>query len=141
MVVLQKVYLLLLIGYLPRIKFSGKIVYFWRSTTQTIWSERTIPLLQNSRREITSLKSFFFLSECCCDATFQRIQEKFNNPLLKPALLFLSSALPLFTHVNQLLQREEPTIHILQFAIEKKRPNVLSYQLKLERFLVFLKLI
>ena len=84
---------------------------------------------------------FFFLSECCCDATFQRIQEKFNNPLLKPALLFLSSALPLFTHVNQLLQREEPTIHILQFAIEKKQPNVLSYQLKLERFLVFLKLI
>ena len=83
----------------------------------------------------------FFLSECCCDATFQRIQEKFNNPLLKPALLFLSSALPLFTHVNQLLQREEPTIHILQFAIEKKQPNVLSYQLKLERFLVFLKLI
>ena len=97
-------------------------------------------MLQNSRREITSLKSFFF-SEGCSDETFQRIQEKFNNPLLKPALLFLSSALPLFTHVNQLLQREEPTIHILQFAIEKKRPNVLSYQLKLERFLVFLKLI
>ena len=94
-----------------------------------------------SERNNQSQIFFFFLSECCCDATFQRIQEKFNNPLLKPALLFLSSALPLFTHVNQLLQREEPTIHILQFAIEKKRPNVLSYQLKLERFLVFLKLI
>ena len=47
---------------------------------------------------------------------FQRLQEKFSNS--EPALLFLSSALPLFTHFNQLLQREEPTIRILQVAIE-----------------------
>ena len=33
-------------------------------------------------------------------------------------MLFLSSALPLFTHFNQLLQREEPSIHILKSAME-----------------------
>ncbi len=33
-------------------------------------------------------------------------------------MLFLSSALPIFTHFNQLLQREEPTIHILKPAME-----------------------
>ena len=47
---------------------------------------------------------------------FQKLQEKFTNP--EPALLNLSSAVPLFAHFNQLLQREEPTIRILQVAIE-----------------------
>ena len=69
---------------------------------------------------------------------FQKLQEKFANP--EPALLFLNSALPLFAHFNQLLQREEPTIRILQVAMKvstKRWPNVLCYQLKLERFPVF----
>ena len=33
-------------------------------------------------------------------------------------MLFLSSALPLFTHFNQRLQREEPTSHILKPAMD-----------------------
>ena len=58
------------------------------------------------------------MSEGFSDEKLQRLQEKFNSPLLEPALLFLSSALPLFTHINQLHQREDPTIHILKSAIE-----------------------
>ena len=67
--------------------------------------------------KFTSLKSYF-LNEDFSNERFQRLEKKFTNPLLEPALLFLSSALPLFTHFNELLQREEPTIHILKFAIE-----------------------
>ena len=67
--------------------------------------------------KFTSLKSYF-LSEDFSDERFQRFEKKFTKPLLEPALLFLSSALPLFTHFNQLLLREEPTIHILKSAIE-----------------------
>ena len=33
-------------------------------------------------------------------------------------MLFLSSAIPLFTHFNLLQQREEPAIHILKSAME-----------------------
>ena len=58
------------------------------------------------------------MSEGFSDERLQRLQEKFNSPLLEPALLFLSSALPLFTHINQLHQREDPTIHILKSTIE-----------------------
>ena len=82
----------------------------------------------------TSIKSYF-LSEGFSDKRFQRSEEKFTNPLLEPALLFLSSALPLFTHFNQLLQRDEPTVNILRSAI------VLRFQIKLERFPVFPKFI
>ena len=67
--------------------------------------------------KFTSLKAYF-LNESFADERFQRLEEKFNNPLLEPCMLFLSSALPLFTHFNQLLQREEPSIHILKSAME-----------------------
>ena len=33
-------------------------------------------------------------------------------------MLFQTSALPLFTHFNMLLQRQEPTIHILKSSME-----------------------
>ena len=71
----------------------------------------------------TSIKSYF-LSEGFSDKKFQRSEEKFTNPLVEPALLFLSSALPLFTHFNQLLQRDEPAINILRSAIEGLKKNV-----------------
>ena len=80
------------------------------------------------------------MSEGFSDERFQRLEEKFTNPLLEPGLLFLSSALPLFTHFNQLLEREEPTIHILKSAIEGLRKKV-AKRIMLERFTVFLKLI
>ena len=67
--------------------------------------------------KFTSLKSYF-LSEGFSNERFQRLQEKFTNPPLEPALLFLSSELPLFTNFNQFLQREGPTIQMLKPAIE-----------------------
>ena len=33
-------------------------------------------------------------------------------------MLFQTSAQPLFTHTNMLLQRQEPTIHILKSSME-----------------------
>ena len=89
--------------------------------------------------KFTNLKSYF-LSEGFSDERFQRLKEKFTNPLLEPALLFLSSALSLFTHFNQLLQTEESTIHILKSAIEGLRKK-LAKRIMLERFPVFPKLI
>ena len=80
------------------------------------------------------------MSEGFSDERFQRLKEKFSNPLLEPALLFLSSALPLFTHFNQLLETEESTIHILKSAIEGLRKK-LAKRIMLERFPVFPKLI
>ena len=77
------------------------------------------------------------MSEGFPDERFQRLEEKFTNPLLEPNLLFLSSTFPLFTHFNQLLQREDPTIHILNSSIEgpgKKVAKRLCFQLKLEMF-------
>ena len=64
-----------------------------------------------------SLKSYFE-SEHFADERFQRLLSKYSNPLLEPAMLFQTSALPLFTHFNMLLQRQEPTIHILKSSME-----------------------
>lgn len=60
-----------------------------------------------------SLKSFF-LSEHFTDDRFQDLNEKFSTPLLEPVMLCHSSVISLFTHLNLILQREEPTIHILK---------------------------
>ena len=80
------------------------------------------------------------MSEGSSDERFQRLEEKFTNPLLESALLFLNSALPLFTYFNQPLEREEPTSHILKSAIEGLRKKV-AKRIILERFPVFPKLI
>ena len=65
----------------------------------------------------TSLKAYFS-SESFADERFKRLYDKFHNPILELAMLFLTSALPLFLHFNLLLQREEPTIHCLKSAME-----------------------
>ena len=65
----------------------------------------------------TSLKAYFS-SESFADERFKRLYDKFHNPILEPAMLFLTSALPLFLYFNLLLQREEPTIHCLKSAME-----------------------
>ena len=64
-----------------------------------------------------SFKSYFDYSEHFADARFQRLHAAFSNPVLEPVLLFHSSFIQLFTNFNKLLQREEPTIHILQDAM------------------------
>ena len=68
-------------------------------------------------KKYPSLKSYF-LSEESPDQRFQRLCDRFGNPLLEPALLFQSAAISLFTHFNLLLQRDEPTVHVVQPAME-----------------------
>ena len=68
--------------------------------------------------EQLSLK-VYILSESFSDKTFERVDEFFRNPLLEPELLFQSSAVKFFTYFNQLLQRDEPTIHILRASMER----------------------
>ena len=63
------------------------------------------------------LKSYF-LSDHFADGRIQRLNEKFSSPLLGPVMASHSSAMSLLAHFNLLLQREEPTIHILKSAVQ-----------------------
>ena len=49
---------------------------------------------------------------------FNRLQKWFGNPLFGASFLFHSSAISVFTNFNLLLQREEPTIHLLKSSME-----------------------
>ena len=69
-------------------------------------------------KKYPSLKSYFS-SEDFEDQRFQRLSTLFSNPLLEPALLFRTSSISLFTKFNLLLQRDEPTIHVLKPAMER----------------------
>ena len=55
----------------------------------------------------------YFLSEHESQARFRRLSQLFGSPITEVYLLFYQSVLPLFTHFNLLLQREDPCIHIL----------------------------
>ena len=44
--------------------------------------------------------------------------------------MFLESVLPTFTHINQLLQRDEPLIHVLHPQLTKLLKQVLGKYLK-----------
>lgn len=68
-------------------------------------------------KKLPSLKSYF-QSEHFADERFQRLDNAFSNPLFETVLQFHSASIQLFTHFNKLLQREEPTIHILQDAMK-----------------------
>ena len=68
-------------------------------------------------KKLPSLKAYF-QSEDFQDARFQRLNDWFANPLLEPSLLFNAAAISIFTSFNRLLQREEPTIHILMASME-----------------------
>ena len=67
-------------------------------------------------KKLPSLKSYF-LSENWADEHFQRLR-RFKNPLLEPALLFQTNAISMFTTFNKLIQRHEPSIHLLKPAME-----------------------
>lgn len=73
--------------------------------------------LERITRKFPSLKSYF-LSEHWADERFQRLHAWFENPMLELALLFQTSVISMFTNFNLLLQREEPTIHLLKPAME-----------------------
>lgn len=66
-----------------------------------------------------SLKSYF-LSQHFADDRFKGLNEKFLSPLLEPVMLFHSAAVSLFKHFSLLVhvQRGEPTIHILKYAMK-----------------------
>ncbi|PIK34419.1 hypothetical protein BSL78_28755 [Apostichopus japonicus] len=73
-------------------------------------------------KKYPSLKSYF-LSEHFADARFQRLDDWFSNPMLEFALLFHIAAMPLFTSFILLLQRDEPTIHILKNSMRSLGAN------------------
>ena len=68
-------------------------------------------------KKYTSLKSYF-LSEHFADERFKRLNRWFNDPLLEAALFFSQAAISIFTNFSILLQREEPTVHILKASME-----------------------
>ena len=49
---------------------------------------------------------------------FQRLQRWLSNALLEEALLHENSAVIIFTNFNLLLQKDDPTLHVLKLVIE-----------------------
>ena len=69
-------------------------------------------------KKFPSLKSYF-LSEYFSDGRFQRLNEWLSDPLVEPPFLFTQAKISIFTNFSLLLQREEPTLHILKLSIER----------------------
>ena len=55
---------------------------------------------------------FCFISDDA-SARFKRLFEAFENPLTEVYMLFMQSVIHVFTRFNLLLQRQEPSLHIL----------------------------
>ena len=55
----------------------------------------------------------YFQSAGGSEARFKRLEKLFAKPMTQIYLLFLQSAIPLFTKLNLLLQRQEPSLHLL----------------------------
>ena len=58
-------------------------------------------------KKYPALKSMF-LSRDDQDARFLRLQASYQDPLTEAYISFYTSALPIFTHYNQFLQRSDP---------------------------------
>lgn len=63
-----------------------------------------------------SLQSYFN-SESESQPRFRRLVAAFERPMTEVYLLFYESVLPTFTHINLLLQREDPNIYLVADAI------------------------
>ena len=72
--------------------------------------------VERALKKFPSLKAYF-LSESFPDQRFKRLEVAFSNPILEPVLLFHQASMQLFTEFNKLLQRSEPTIHVLRGAM------------------------
>ena len=81
-------------------------------------------------KKFPSLKSYF-LSEHFGDGRFQRLNEWFSDPSLEPAFLFTQATISIFTNFSLLLQREEPTLHILKLSIERLGRKIANRIVKL----------
>ena len=71
----------------------------------------------------SSLKSYF-LTHHHTEDRFKRLHKWCSNGLLEPALSFQSSVISIFTSFNRLLQRDEPTIHLLKPSMGKSRKKI-----------------
>lgn len=72
-----------------------------------------------------SLKSYF-KSEQESQARFVRLQSMFEDPMTEVYLLFYQAILPTFTHLNLLLQREDPNIFLVADSIRTFFKKLLS---------------
>ena len=63
-------------------------------------------------KQYKGLKSYF-LSNAESQPRFQRLQKALDQPITEVYLLFFQAALPVFTSLNKLLQRETPCMHLL----------------------------
>lgn len=57
---------------------------------------------------------------------YERLDDFFIIGLLEPALFFQRNSFQFFTHSNQLLQRDEPTIHIFKALMERLANGVIK---------------
>ena len=69
-------------------------------------------------KNVPSLKSYFLSEFNSADERFKRLRGWFSIPWLEPALLFQTSVIAIFTHFSLLLQRDEPSIHLLKPTME-----------------------
>ena len=69
--------------------------------------------IDRALKQLPSLISYFRSTDFS-QARFDRLKKAVNNPMAEIYLLFIHSVLPMFTHTNQFLQREEPLIHLLK---------------------------
>ena len=108
-------------------KRKGKLVQYYEfcdQDYQSVLKHISVHWLSLERcigrilKKYPSLKSYF-LSEHFADERFRRLNRWFNDPLLEPALFFSQAAISIFANFNLLLQREEPTVHILKDSRKK----------------------
>ena len=78
-----------------------------------------------------SLQSYF-RSEEESQPRFARLRNAFDDPMTEAYFLFYQAVLPTFTNVNLLLQREDPTIHLIADAIREFLKKLLSKFVKLQ---------
>ena len=81
--------------------------------------------VERALKKFPSLKAYF-LSESFPDQRFGRLEVAFSNPILESVLLFHQASMQLFTELNKLLQRSEPTIRVLRGAMLRLVKKVAS---------------
>ena len=94
-------------------KRKGKL---WNTLNSIRWLTQERCIIGKILNKYSSLKSYF-LSQHHTENMFNQLHKWFSNGLLEPALSFQSAIISIFTSFNRLLQRDEPTIHLLKPAM------------------------
>ena len=79
------------------------------------------------------LKSYF-LSKSDSSPMFKRLEKAFTDPITEVNLMFFHAVMPMFTTPNQMLQREDPCLYIIDDAINSSL-NVVQAKFVKVRFL------